>query len=115
MCKGLAHRNAPPHAEIFRLAEEHGLQLDNSAAATGAPLMISGRGLLPAKACVVVGYNGELKDWLTQVNWITFQMQATNSRVYLPTGASIVQAAGIWDQLKGHCVAEFLEDNRERS
>ena len=114
MCKGLAHRNAPPHAEIFRLAGEYGLQVDSSASGIAeAPLMISGRGLLPTKACVVVGYDGELKDWLTQVKLITFNMQATNSRVYLPKGASIVKAVGIWEKLKGRCVAEFLEDNLE--
>ncbi len=116
MCKGLAHRNTPPHAEIFRLAGEHGIPVDSSPSGMAdAPLMISGRGLVPAKACVVVGYNGELKDWLTQAKWITFQMQATNSRVHLPAGASTAKAVAIWEKLEGSCVAEFVEDHREQT
>jgi hypothetical protein len=114
MCKGLSHRNAPPHAEVFRLAGEHGLTIDAPLPGLGeAPLMISGQRLLPTKACVVLDYTGDLKTWLSEAKSITSQMQIKNSRVYLPAGASVAKAVEIWEKLKGTCLVEFMDDERE--
>jgi|GEM_PF-3639612 len=116
MCKGLSHRNAPPPAEIFRLAEEHGLKVENSGLDLDhAPLMISGQGLIPAQACVVLGFRGELKEWLTQVKTIAFQLQAPHARVYLPTGAERSKAVSLWEKLTGNCTAEFIDDSQEHA
>ncbi len=116
MCKGLQHRVAPPAAELFRLAEEYNVKIGNQGLDSDhAPLLVSGQGLIPARACVVLNFTGELKSWLASAKALAFQMQAEHARIHLPRGAEKAQAVGIWEKLTGHCTAEFIEDNQEHA
>jgi hypothetical protein len=54
-----------------------------------------------------------LKEWLTQVKTIAFQMQSDHARVHLPAGCDRAKAVGLWEKLTGHCSAEFIEDSQE--
>ena len=114
MCKALAHRHLPPPAEVFRLAHDYGIPVDENKTSNQAPLMVACAGKLPTDACVVLEFESELKDWLTKANTIAFQMQAKSARIYLPTGQARAKALGIWEKLRGTCTAEFMEDHQEQ-
>ncbi len=114
MSKGLAHSHAIPSADLFRLAGEHGVTIEPAQTLPPhAPLMISGVGLIPAKACVVLPFNGQLETWLAQAKAIAFELRATTARIYLPAGTGQTEAAGSWRKLTGTCTAEFTEDTTE--
>lgn len=113
MCKGLAHRSTPPPPDLFRLAEEYGFKVESRTTAVGAPLIISAKGHLPTKACLVLPFEDNAKDWLASAKNIASQILAMRARVFLPAGLESEKCQNIWNKVPGTCEAEFMEDDQE--
>lgn len=116
MCKGQTHRAKSPDAELLRITKEYNLPFyDISSSSARPPLLISGQGLIPAKACLVMDIVGEIKNWLLECKAIACKMHASRVLIFLPSGAEKIRAAKIWDTLPGICSAEFVEDTADDS
>ena len=109
MSRGLNHRQSPLAAELFRISEEHGLRIDaHDPLDEQAPLLVSGRNLVPAKACVVLPYHGDLQEWLAQAQSIASKLKSTRAQVFLPTGAQVKSPSKSWKLPL--CPADFTND-----
>lgn len=111
MCKGMAHQPAVPDAHVFRLAHEYGVKVEESPLPAGAPLLIACKNLAPAAHCLVLPFNGDLKNWMVEAKTIAFKMKCESVEVFLPAGVDASKAEKIWTGLNGECRAVFTDDN----
>jgi hypothetical protein len=99
LCKGLAHERRRPSVELFRIMEEGGIAYTDTPVTANAPLMVISHGRVPASQCVVIENAKTLKDWLASARTLMSAMHTRKARIFLPEGASVVQASEIWRSL----------------
>ncbi|MGE0527166.1 MAG: hypothetical protein AB7G93_20685 [Bdellovibrionales bacterium] len=114
MCRGLDYRGLHLPAEVYRVAQEYGVNVPAHPRSPESVLLVRGEGLVPAQACMVVECSNGMREWLNKVQYIATDLQAKKILVFLPLNTNPEEARSYWDQLSSSDIAaDFVPDVEE--
>ncbi len=110
LCKGLAHEQAKPSLQLFRVLEENGMHFEDQPREK-VPLLVFSKGRIPATKCLVLECSQTLAEWLRTIHRMASDLKVQSLRVFLPKHFSKSEAQKLWQEREIHSMEiEFSSD-----